>query len=662
MNASQRCSSDLKKKRASDKRQRNISFVFCFLTTPMEEAWRVIFTLCLLIYVANADPIQDKRALLEFLTLMRPTRSLNWNETTSVCNAWTGVTCNKDGSRITAVRLPGVGLNGQIPPNTLSRLSSLTVLSLRSNRISGLFPGDFAELKDLAFLYLQDNDFSGQLPEDFSVWKNLTSVNLSNNDFNGTVPDSLASLKRVQSLNLANNSLSGDIPDLSGVSSLQHIDLSYNNLNGPIPSWLQRFPTSSYQGVGGFSLVQPPPDLAHQELKPRQKPKPHFLGLTKTVFLLIVIAVSVVLLAVLVFVLAVCYLRMKLSQGDGIVTDAKLQKKGGMSPEKFVSRMEDVNNRLSFFEGCNYSFDLEDLLRASAEVLGKGTFGTTYKAVLEDATSVAVKRLKDVAAGKRDFEQQMEIIGGIKHENVVELKAYYYSKDEKLMVYDYFGNGSVASLLHGNRGENRVPLDWETRMSIAIGAAKGIARIHQENNGKLVHGNIKSSNIFLNSERNGCVSDLGLTAVMSALAPPISRQAGYRAPEVTDTRKSSQLSDVYSFGVVLLELLTGKSPIHTTAGDEIIHLVRWVHSVVREEWTAEVFDVELLRYTNIEEEMVEMLQIAMSCVVKAPDQRPKMSDLVRLIESVGNRQASLGPEPKPKSENEASETSTAGEI
>lgn len=120
--------------------------------------------------------------------------------------------------------------------------------------------------------------------------------------------------------------------------------------------------------------------------------------------------------------------------------------------------------------------------------------------------------------------------------------------------------------LEGNRGENRIPLDWETRMKIAIGAAKGITRIHQENNGKFVHGNIKSSNIFLNSKNNGCVSDLGLTAVMSPLAPPISRQAGYRAPEVTDTRKSSQLSDVYSFGVVLLELLTGKSPIHTTAG------------------------------------------------------------------------------------------------
>ncbi|CAN8325706.1 unnamed protein product [Cochlearia groenlandica] len=612
------------------------------------EAWTrrmSLYTLCVyLIFIkAKADPLQDKRSLLEFIAIMRPTRSLNWNQTTSVCNNWTGVTCNKDGSRIVAVRLPGVGLNGQIPPNTISRLSYLRVLSLRSNRISGGFPTDFAELKGLAFLYLQNNGFAGPLPLDFSVWKNLTSVNLSNNGFNGTVPDSLSRLDRLMSLNLANNSLSGAVPDLSLLTSLKSIDLSNNRLDGVVPGWLQRFPASSYSGTG---FVVPPSD--------QKRPKNRFFGVSETVFLLVVVAVCIVVAALLTFVLTVCYVRRKLRRGGEVVSD---EKKGGMmSPEKFVSRMEDANNRLSFFEGCNYAFDLEDLLRASAEVLGKGTFGTTYKAVLEDATSVAVKRLKDVAAGKRDFEQQMEIIGSIKHENVVELKAYYYSKDEKLMVYDYYSQGSLASLLHGNRGENRIPLDWETRMKIAIGAAKGISRIHKENNGKLVHGNIKSSNIFLNSEGNGCVSDLGLTAVMSALAPPISRQAGYRAPEVTDTRKSSQLSDVYSFGVVLLELLTGKSPIHTTAGDEIIHLVRWVHSVVREEWTAEVFDIELLRYTNIEEEMVEMLQIAMSCVVKAPDQRPVMDDLVRLMDNVGNRRASL--DPMPKSENGASETST----
>ena len=187
--------------------------------------------------------------------------------------------------------------------------------------------------------------------------------------------------------------------------------------------------------------------------------------------------------------------------------------------------------------------------------------------------------------------------------------------------------------LAGKRGENKTPLDWERRVKIALGAARGIARVHEENNGKLVHGNVKSSNIFLNPQYYGCVSDPGLAAVMSSVPPPVARAAGYRAPEVTDTRKATQASDVYSFGVILLELLTGKSPIHTTNGDEILHLVRWVHSVVREEWTAEGFDLELLKYPNIEE-LVEMLQIAIACVVRMAEQRPKMSQVVKMIENV----------------------------
>lgn len=193
-------------------------------------------------------------------------------------------------------------------------------------------------------------------------------------------------------------------------------------------------------------------------------------------------------------------------------------------------------------------------------------------------------------------------------------------------------------------------LDWNTRIKIALGSARGLARIHSENGGKLVHGNIRSSNIFLNTKKYGCVSDLGLATIMSSLTLPVSRSAGYRAPEVTDTRKATQSSDVYSFGVVLLELLTGKSPIHSTGGDEVMHLVRWVHSVVREEWTAEVFDLELMRCPNIEEEMVEMLQIALSCVVKMPDQRPKMPEIVKMIQSV--KQIEMENQPS-SSENQA---------
>lgn len=214
----------------------------------------------------------------------------------------------------------------------------------------------------------------------------------------------------------------------------------------------------------------------------------------------------------------------------------------------------------------------------------------------------------------------------------------------------------------GTRGDDRVPLTWETRLRIAIGAARGIARVHTETGGKLVHGNIKSSNVFLNSQNYGCISDIGLSTIMAQIATPIARAAGYRAPEITDTRKVTQPSDVYSFGVLLLELLTGKSPVHTTSGDEVIHLVRWVHSVVREEWTGEVFDVELLKYSNIEEQMVEMLQIAMSCVARVADQRPKMSEVVKMVEDVRrNTESENRPESSTSPRPEVFETESSGQ-
>ncbi|KAG6409333.1 hypothetical protein SASPL_127371 [Salvia splendens] len=596
--------------------------------------------------VAETVLDSDKQALLDFAdNIHLSRRPLNWGVQTSVCKNWTGIGCSEDGSRVISLRLPGIGIHGPIPANTLSRLSALQILSLRSSGINGTFPLDLGNLKNLSFLYLQHNNFWGPLPLEFSLWRNLTIMNLSDNGFNGSIPSSISGLSRLVALNLANNSLSGEVPDLD-LPNLQLLNLSYNDLSGSVPRSLQRFPKSVFLGNSeslldyNISVVLAPPREEHRSRGGRCTGK-----LSEKALLGIVVACSVLGILGFGFVLLVCILRRKTV--DGFPGELV---KGNMSPEKAISRGQDASNKLVFFEGCNYAFDLEDLLRASAEVLGKGTFGTAYKAILEDATMVVVKRLKDVNVGKREFEQQMSIIGSIKHENVTELRAYYYSKDEKLMVYDYFSQGSIASLLHGKPGESKTHLDWETRLKIAIGAAKGIARIHTENSGKLVHGNLKSSNIFLNPQQFGCVSDLGLSTIMSALAPPIARAAGYRAPEVTDTRKAAQPCDVYSFGVILLELLTGKSPVHTSNGDEMVHLVRWVHSVVREEWTAEVFDVELLRYPDIDEELVEMLQIAMACVARAAEQRPKMSEVMKMLENVRVKPESRAPgDPEPSS-------------
>ncbi|XWS37932.1 hypothetical protein CRYUN_Cryun19dG0087600 [Craigia yunnanensis] len=590
-----------------------------------------------------ADPVKDKQALLDFLEHIHHSRSINWSKETSACNSWTGVTCNSDDSRIIALSLPGMGLRGHIPANTLSRLSALQIISLRSNAISSSFPSDFAELKNLTILYLHFNRFSGPLP-DFSVWNNLTIVNLSNNGFNGSIPPSVSKLTHLTALNLSNNSLSGDIPDLN-IPSLQQLDLAYNNLTGIVPKSLERFPSWAFFGNNLSSENALPPSLPGQP--PNAQPSKKTKKLSEPALLGIIIGGCVLLFVLIALLIICCHPKRQKEQGF----TAKSQKKE-VALKKKTSENHDKNNRLFFFEGCNLAFDLEDLLSASAEVLGKGTFGVTYKAALEDTTTLAVKRLKEVTSAKREFEQQMEVIGRIRHENVSALKAYYYSKDEKLVVHDYYDLGSMSALLHGKRGEGRRPLDWQTRLKIAIGAARGIGHIHSQNSGKLVHGNIKASNIFLNSEGDGCVSDIGLAAVMSPMPPPVMRAAGYRAPEVTDTRKATQAADVYSFGVLLLELLTGKSPMHATGGEEIVHLVRWVQSVVREEWTAEVFDVELLRYPNVEEEMVEMLQIAMSCVVRMPEQRPKISDLVKLVEEI--RRANPGNQPSSETRSETS--------
>ncbi|KAF8022592.1 hypothetical protein BT93_F0182 [Corymbia citriodora subsp. variegata] len=606
--------------------------------------------------VTEQDLASDRNALLALRSSLGG-RTLLWNASQQSPCSWAGVQCKS--GRVTCLRFPGASLSGQIPVGILGNLTQLRTLSLRLNLLAGQIPPDLASCTGLRNLYLQGNRFSGPIPESLLGLRELVRLNLASNNISGDMSQSFSNLTRLRTLFLENNLLSGSIPAELSLPKLEQFNVSNNLLNGSIPDGLQKFSSASFLGnsLCGKPLVSCPKAVTLPTIGPSggesgKEGKRKKLSGSAVAGIAIGCVFSLIFIVILVIFLcrkrgskrtrsvdmSVLKQQEMVLQGEKASGDADIGEFNGeysvaaaaAAAMTVPTGRKEANGggarKLVFFGRMAKAFDLEDLLRASAEVLGKGTYGTAYKAVLEMGHMVAVKRLKDVNISVGEFKEKIEAVGAMDHENLVPLRAYYYSNDEKLLVHDYMPMGSLSALLHGNRGAGRTPLNWELRSSIALGVARGIEYLHSQ--GPYVsHGNIKSSNVLLTKSYNARLSDFGLAHIVGPSVVP-TRLAGYRAPEVTDPRRVSQKADVYSFGVLLLELLTGKAPANSVLNEEGIDLPRWVQSVVREEWSSEVFDLELLRYQNLEEEMVEVLQLAMDCAAQYPDQRPPIRRVV----------------------------------
>ena len=417
------------------------------------------------------------------------------NERYDYCE-WQGVKCAH--GRVVRFVLQGFALRGTFPAHTLTRLDQLRVLSLRNNSLSGPIP-DLSSLQNLKSLFLDHNHFSGTFPLSLLSLHRLLSLSLAHNDLTGPIPVQLNVLDRLTSLRLDSNYFNGTLPALNQ-SFLATLNVSSNNLTGAVPvtPTLSRFDAASFLGnpelcgeiihkpcdrhsrffggsSSGASSSTSAAPLAQSEQgivvvqSPLKDKKHKSNGL--------VLGVSVAVAVFIGFTLAVIAVARKkkgggLGEPDEIAKTTALGVEIGSAPAPparqndvvgvdslKVKRMEEIerahkSGKLVFCYGEAQQYTLEQLMRASAELLGRGSVGTTYKAVLDSRLILTVKRLdagKTAVTSGEVFERHMEMVGALRHPNLVPVRAYFQAKGERLVIYDYQPNGSLFNLVHGKR-------------------------------------------------------------------------------------------------------------------------------------------------------------------------------------------------------------------
>lgn len=384
-----------------------------------------------------------------------------------VCE-WEGVKECLNG-RVMKLVVEGFNLSGRLNGGSLNQLDQLRVLSFKDNSLSGEIP-ELSGLVNLKSLFLNGNRFSGGIPVGLSRLHRLKVIVLSGNELSGHIPRSLLDLSRLYELYLQDNQLSGGVPPFAQ-NSLRLFNVSNNLLSGEIPKTavLVRFNSSSF--VGNTDLcgeqIQKQCSVSPSS-SPSHSVAPHKdLGHSKrNKKLVLIIAVSIggfALLCTAIVLLIVCCRR----RGKGKEESDKVVSRGvDEGAPSGVGRDDSgrEQGRFSWDQGGEglgvlaflgpgdqlMSYSMEDLLKASAETLGRGTMGSTYKAVMESGYIVTVKRLKESRYPRmEEFRRHIEILGRLRHPNLVPLRAYFHAKEERLLVYDYFPNGSLFTLVHG---------------------------------------------------------------------------------------------------------------------------------------------------------------------------------------------------------------------
>ncbi|PIA51831.1 hypothetical protein AQUCO_01000010v1 [Aquilegia coerulea] len=497
---------------------------------------------------------------------------------------------------------------GPLPP-TIGNFSGVQKLLLDGNMFSGPIPSQIGRLQQLSKLDFSNNRLVGSIAPEISQCKLLTFVDLSRNELSGEVPAEITGMRILNYLNLSRNHLVGSIPSsISTMQSLTSVDFSYNNLSGLVPGTGQFSYFNSTSFVGN-------PELCGPYLGPckfgtaNSTHQGHVKGpLSSSMKLFLVIG------------LLVCSIAFAIAA----IIKARSLKKAN----------EARSWKLTAFQRLDFTCD--DVLDCLKEdnIIGKGGAGIVYKGAMPNGDQVAVKRLPAMSRGSshdHGFNAEIQTLGRIRHRHIVRLLGFCSNHETNLLVYEYMPNGSLGEVLHGKKGGH---LHWDTRYKIAVEAAKGLCYLHHDCSPLILHRDVKSNNILLDSNFEAHVADFGLAKFLqdsgtSECMSAIAGSYGYIAPEYAYTLKVDEKSDVYSFGVVLLELVSGRKPVGEF-GDGV-DIVQWVRKMTdsKKEGVLKIMDPRLPSVPI--HEVMHVFYVAMLCVEEQSIERPTMREVVQIL-------------------------------
>ncbi|KAL5714134.1 non-specific serine/threonine protein kinase [Ranunculus cassubicifolius] len=282
--------------------------------------------------------------------------------------------------------------------------------------------------------------------------------------------------------------------------------------------------------------------------------------------------------------------------------------------------------------------ELEDSTNQFSDenVIGEGGYGIVYRGILKDNSMVAVKNLlNNRGQAEREFKVEVEAIGRVRHKNLVRLLGYCAEGAHRMLVYEYVDNGNLEQWIHGDVGPYS-PLTWEIRMNIILGTAKGLTYLHEGLEPKVVHRDVKSSNILLDRQWNSKVSDFGLAKLLGSESSYVTTRVmgtfGYVAPEYASTGMLNERSDVYSFGILIMEIISGRNPVDYNRPPGEVNLVEWLKTMVANRNAEGVLDPKIVEKPQTRA-LKRALLVALKCVDPDSQKRPKMGHVIHMLEA-----------------------------